>query len=79
MTANFPTSRSSAGGSPARRYRVRPPAGMPEPAMLQLTEPGWLASGDGVTLTGSVLGGVGLQLPAPHPEQALLLELTAVA
>lgn len=47
--------------------------------MLQLTEPGWLASGDGVTLTGSVLGGVGLQLPALHPEQALLLELTAVA
>ncbi|MEH1058771.1 alpha-galactosidase [Micromonospora sp. CPCC 206171] len=64
------------GLDPARRYAVRPPAGLPEPAVLQLTEPGWLPKG--VTLSGAVLGTVGVQLPALHPEQALLLEVTAV-
>ncbi|MEH0825165.1 MULTISPECIES: alpha-galactosidase [unclassified Micromonospora] len=64
------------GLDPARRYAVRPPAGVPEPAVLQLTEPGWLPKG--VTLGGAVLGSVGVQLPALHPEQALLLEVTAV-
>ncbi|SCG34377.1 alpha-galactosidase [Micromonospora inositola] len=58
-----------------RRYAVRPAAGVPEPAVLQLTEPGWLPS---VTLSGAVLSAVGLQVPALHPEQALLLEVTAV-
>ncbi|MFI5837445.1 alpha-galactosidase [Micromonospora sp. NPDC051300] len=66
------------GLDPARRYRVRPPAGVPEPALLELTPPGWLASDAGVTLPGSVLATVGLHLPALHPEQALLLEVTAV-
>jgi alpha-galactosidase len=64
------------GLDPRRRYAVRPVAGVPEPATLQLTEPGWLADG-GVTLGGAVLATVGLQLPALHPEQAVLLELTA--
>ncbi|WP_319460872.1 alpha-galactosidase [Micromonospora sp. RTP1Z1] len=63
------------GLDPHRRYAVRPAAGVPEPAMLQLTEPGWLPS---VTLSGAALGTVGLQLPALHPEQALLLEVTTV-
>ncbi|MDM4778089.1 hypothetical protein [Micromonospora sp. b486] len=63
---------------PARRYLVRPPAGVPEPALLELSPPGWLAwPGDGITVSGSVLGSVGLQLPALHPEQALLLEVAA--
>ncbi|MEH0841934.1 alpha-galactosidase [Micromonospora sp. CPCC 205711] len=65
------------GLDPARRYRVRQPAGVPGPALLELTPPGWLTTGDGVTVSGSVLGAVGLQLPALHPEQALLLEVTA--
>ncbi|MCZ7424888.1 alpha-galactosidase [Micromonospora sp. WMMA1949] len=66
------------GLDPQRRYRVRPPAGVPEPALLELSPPGWLAwPGDGITVTGSVLGSVGLQLPALHPEQALLLEVVA--
>ncbi|NBE85071.1 alpha-galactosidase [Micromonospora rubida] len=60
----------------ARRYAVRPVAGVPEPAVLQLTEPGWLP--DGVTLFGAVLGSVGLQLPALHPAQTLLLEVDAI-
>ncbi|MGC4807459.1 alpha-galactosidase [Micromonospora sp. DT233] len=62
------------GLDPNRRYAVRPAAGVPEPAVLQLTEPGWLRHG-GTTLPGAVLGAVGLQLPALHPEQTLLLEL----
>ncbi|WP_431877992.1 alpha-galactosidase [Micromonospora marina] len=66
------------GLDPARRYLVRPPAGVPEPALLELSPPGWLAwPGDGITVSGSVLGSVGLQLPALHPEQAVLLEVTA--
>ncbi|WDZ83567.1 alpha-galactosidase [Micromonospora cathayae] len=65
------------GLAPGRRYAVRPAAGVPQPAVLQVTAPGWLAAG-GVTLTGRVLGAVGVQLPALRPEQALLLEVTAV-
>ena len=61
---------------PGRRYAVRLAAGVPEPAVLQLSEPGWLPKG--VTLSGAVLGTVGLQMPALHPEQALLLEVTAI-
>ncbi|WP_200215243.1 alpha-galactosidase [Micromonospora coerulea] len=64
------------GLDPHRRYAVRLPAGVPEPAVLQLTEPGWTPKG--VTLSGAVLATVGLQLPALHPEQAVLLEVTAV-
>ncbi|MEU2615027.1 hypothetical protein ABZ570_26100 [Micromonospora sp. NPDC007271] len=45
--------------------------------MLELAPPAWLASADGVTLSGSALASVGLQVPALHPEQALLLEVTA--
>ncbi|MEU7995293.1 alpha-galactosidase [Micromonospora sp. NPDC049060] len=59
-----------------RRYAVRPAAGVPEPATLQRAAPGWLADG-GVTLSGTVLATVGLQMPALHPEQTLLLEVTA--
>ncbi|ADL45266.1 alpha-galactosidase [Micromonospora aurantiaca (nom. illeg.)] len=67
------------GLDPQRRYRIRPPAGVPEPALLELSPPGWLAwPGDGITVSGSVLGTVGVQLPALHPEQALLLEVTVV-
>ncbi|QGN49878.1 alpha-galactosidase [Micromonospora sp. WMMC415] len=60
-----------------RRYAVRPAAGVPEPATLQMTEPGWVAAG-GATLTGAVLASVGLPVPALHPEQALLLEVTVL-
>ncbi|WBB70159.1 alpha-galactosidase [Micromonospora sp. WMMD812] len=59
-----------------RRYAVRPPAEVPRPATLDRTAPAWLA--DGATLTGAALAAVGLQLPALHPEQALLIEVTAV-
>ncbi|PWU46489.1 alpha-galactosidase [Micromonospora globispora] len=63
------------GLDPQRRYVVRPAAGVPEPAVLQMTEPGWLVKGE-ATLSGAVLGSVGVQMPALHPEQALVLEVT---
>ncbi|MFI7518063.1 GH36 C-terminal domain-containing protein [Micromonospora globbae] len=59
-----------------RRYAVRPVPGVPAPATVQRAEPAWLPAG--VTLTGAALATVGLQMPALHPEQALLLEVTAV-
>ncbi|MEH1098849.1 alpha-galactosidase [Micromonospora sp. CPCC 205561] len=64
------------GLAPRRRYAVRPVAGVPGPATAQRAAPGWLADG-GVTLGGAVLAAVGLQMPALHPEQTLLLEVTA--
>ncbi|RKN38408.1 alpha-galactosidase [Micromonospora endolithica] len=63
------------GLDPRRRYAVRPAAGVPEPAVQQVTEPGW---GSRTTLGGAVLASVGLQMPALHPEQTLLLEVDAV-
>ncbi|RKF26229.1 alpha-galactosidase [Micromonospora globbae] len=59
-----------------RRYAARPVPGVPAPATVQRAAPAWLPSG--VTLTGAALATVGLQMPALHPEQALLLEVTAV-
>ncbi|MEV4542141.1 alpha-galactosidase [Micromonospora echinaurantiaca] len=59
-----------------RRYTVRPAGDVPGPATLDRVPPPWLATG--ATLTGAALGTAGLQLPALHPEQALLLEVTAL-
>ncbi|SCL31693.1 alpha-galactosidase [Micromonospora nigra] len=64
------------GLDPARRYAVTPARGVPGPATLAMTEPGWVAAG--VTLGGTVLASVGLQMPALHPEQSLVVEVTAV-
>ncbi|MFI6781141.1 alpha-galactosidase [Micromonospora sp. NPDC050276] len=59
-----------------RRYRVRPVSGVPAPATIDRSAPIWLA--DGVTLSGAALARVGVQLPALHPEQSLVLEVDAV-
>ncbi|MFC4021970.1 alpha-galactosidase [Micromonospora sp. GCM10011542] len=59
-----------------RRYLVRPAADVPAPATIGRAGPGWLPAG--VTLTGAALARVGVQVPALHPEQTLVLEVTAV-
>ncbi len=64
------------GLDPGRRYRVRPVSGVPAPATIDLSAPTWLAGG--VTLSGAALARVGVQLPALHPEQSLVLEVDAV-
>nr|WP_309244226.1 alpha-galactosidase [Micromonospora parastrephiae] len=64
------------GLDPGRRYRVRPVADVPAPATIDRSAPTWLAAG--VTLTGAALARVGVQVPALHPEQSLVLEVTAV-
>ena len=64
------------GLEPARRYRV---VHLPLPSEGRgpnRSTVGWLA--EGVIATGGLLGSVGLQLPALHPETALLLHLRAV-
>ncbi|MER7893436.1 alpha-galactosidase [Micromonospora sp. NPDC094482] len=74
--AQFPGAVRLPGLDRRRRYAVRPVEGAPAPATLQRTEPAWLPAG--VTLTGAALATVGLQVPALHPEQAALFEVTAV-
>ncbi|MET8319975.1 alpha-galactosidase [Micromonospora sp. NPDC005189] len=59
-----------------RRYRVRPVSGVPAPATIDRSAPAWLTGG--VTLSGAALARVGVQLPALHPEQSLVLEVDAV-
>jgi alpha-galactosidase len=59
------------------RYRVTPVPLAGGPATRQVHPPGWLAAGS-VELTGRVLATVGLQPPILLPEQALVLEVTAV-
>jgi alpha-galactosidase len=65
------------GLDPTQSYRVAPihPAG--PPLTIQHLPPPWYAAGE-VTLPGGVLGLVGLTMPALGPEQALLLQVTAV-
>jgi len=65
------------GLDPERRYRVSvlEPAG---PAgRIERVPPQWIADG-GVTLSGRTLELVGVAAPVLQPEQALLIELTAV-
>ncbi|MEV7331513.1 GH36 C-terminal domain-containing protein [Micromonospora sp. NPDC093244] len=64
------------GLDPERRYRVRPADGVPAPATINRSAPIWLATG--VTLSGAALARVGVQMPALHPEQSLVLEVDAV-
>lgn len=64
------------GLDPERRYRVRASPGVPGPALLSAPVP-WQRP-DGVTLSGAILTGPGLQLPALHPDQALVIEIDAL-
>lgn len=64
------------GLDPDRRYRVRPASGVPAPATIDRSAPGRLAGG--LVLSGAALARMGVQLPALHPEQSLVLEVDAV-
>jgi len=66
------------GLDPDRDYRVEPLAPAGAAAGFQRTGPSWLTDGGGIVLRGDVLDLVGLAMPILHPEQALLLRLTAV-
>jgi alpha-galactosidase len=65
------------GLDPLREYLVRPVRLGAWPRTLQDAPPPWWSEG-GVTLPGSVLEAVGLPMPLLLPEQALVLEVTAV-
>ena len=67
------------GLDPARRYRVRVPAGIPAPATLHTVDPPWFAPAraEGVVVGGAVLGRAGLAMPVLCPGQALVLVLEA--
>ncbi|WP_314505107.1 alpha-galactosidase [uncultured Microbacterium sp.] len=60
-----------------RTYRVRPLRLGGEPRALQDSPPPWYAAGH-VDLPGAVLAEIGLPLPLLSPQQALVLELTAL-
>jgi len=64
------------GLDPAARYAVRV-RGEIGPSLHGWVTPAWLSAGE-VTLPGSVLGTVGLQIPALWPAQAVVLHLTRV-
>ena len=63
------------GLEPTCRYHVVHVPLPRERGGMNLTTPAWYA--DGITLTGELLGATGVQLPALHPETALLLHLSA--
>lgn len=63
------------GLDPARRYRVEHLRLPGEPLGPNRTLPAWMA--DGVTMTGAELARIGVQLPALHPESAMLLHARA--
>ncbi len=65
------------GLDPDTRYRVEhlPLPGAHLGPVREL--PAWWA--DGITLSGAVLGTVGVQVPPLHPETAVLLHLRAAA
>ncbi|GAB2954232.1 alpha-galactosidase [Streptomyces heilongjiangensis] len=65
------------GLAPQAHYLIRP---LPPGDSPQVNGPGavpWLAEDTAVRATGAVLAEVGVQVPALHPEQILLLRVTA--
>ena len=64
------------GLDPDRRYRVRPQAPGDTPDGRPQSMPPWVATG--VELPGRVLATAGIRAPALHPEQLMLLRVTAV-
>ena len=61
----------------ASLYRVRPLSLGGQPHALQDAPPPWYLAGD-TTLTGAVLEEIGLPMPLLAPQQAVVLEVTAV-
>ncbi|GHD80582.1 alpha-galactosidase [Salinibacterium amurskyense] len=72
-----PTSRRLPGLDPHREYRISPVDVGAAAATYPGTAPAWWLDGT-VVLSGAVLGSVGLQLPILHPDEALVLRVTAV-
>jgi alpha-galactosidase len=65
------------GLDPQRSYRVAPvDVGFP-PATYPGTAPEWWAAGE-ITLTGAVLGAVGIDVPLLHADEAIVLRVVAV-
>ena len=65
------------GLDPAARYRVVTLRPGGEPRAVQDAPPPWYADG-GIDLPGAVLGEIGLTMPLLSPQQALVLEVTAL-
>ena len=65
------------GLAPERQYRVRPLLVGEAPRVIQDAPPAWLAAGE-ATLSGALLGLVGLPAPLLAPEQAALFTVEAV-
>lgn len=65
------------GLAPERQYRVRVLSLGAPPRVFQDTPPAWLAAAE-VTLSGAILGLVGLPAPLLAPEQAALFTVDAV-
>lgn len=65
------------GLDPAREYQVRVRHEIAEDDAYGATPPAWYARG-GVRATGAVLGALGFAAPQLHPEQALVLQVTAL-
>ncbi|MBH0109840.1 alpha-galactosidase [Salinibacterium sp. NG22] len=76
-TDSVTTARRLPGLDPHRLYRVTPVDVGAEAATYPGTAPAWWHDGE-LTLSGSALGSVGLTLPILHPDEALVLRVTAV-
>lgn len=76
-TDSVPTARRLPGLDPHRMYRITPVDVGAEAATYPGTAPAWWHDGE-LTLSGAALGSVGLTLPILHPDEALVLRVTAV-
>ncbi|QYH35235.1 alpha-galactosidase [Salinibacterium sp. M195] len=76
-TDSVPTARRLPGLDPHRTYRISPVDVGAAAATYPGTAPAWWQAGE-LTLSGAVLGAVGLHLPILHPDEALVLRVTAV-
>jgi alpha-galactosidase len=69
--------RRLAGLDPSARYRVSVVDVGAKPEIYWGTSPAWLETG--ITLSGSVLGSVGIELPHLHPDEALVVRVSREA
>lgn len=75
-TDSVPTARRLPGLDPHRTYRISPVDVGAEAATYPGTAPAWWHDGE-LTLSGAALGSVGVPLPILHPDEALVLRVTA--
>jgi len=77
-TSTFPAMALLPGLNPAKNYRVKVLHEPGEPKKMQVHDPLWVSSDEGVTQSGALLAELGVRPPILSPENGILISVTEV-